>query len=77
MNLCLAEQGNLIGRGVVEFCDGAPPVRTYLRSFLTLLLSQISPHCSCLCLKVKNFISLAGPHAGIASVPLCGVSSKF
>ncbi|XP_023539495.1 palmitoyl-protein thioesterase 1-like isoform X1 [Cucurbita pepo subsp. pepo] len=39
-------QGNLIGRGVVEFCDGAPPV--------------------------KNFISLAGPHAGIASVPLCG-----
>ncbi|XP_023533387.1 palmitoyl-protein thioesterase 1-like isoform X1 [Cucurbita pepo subsp. pepo] len=39
-------QGNLIGRAVVEFCDGAPPV--------------------------KNFISLGGPHAGIASVPLCG-----
>lgn len=39
-------QGNLIGRGVVEFCDGGPPV--------------------------KNFISLGGPHAGTASVPLCG-----
>ncbi|KAB5574011.1 hypothetical protein DKX38_001205 [Salix brachista] len=38
--------GNLIGRGVVEFCDGGPPV--------------------------KNFISLGGPHAGTASVPLCG-----
>jgi len=24
--------------------------------------------------QVKNFISLAGPHAGTASVPLCGVS---
>ncbi|RZS05976.1 hypothetical protein BHM03_00036560 [Ensete ventricosum] len=23
---------------------------------------------------VKNFISLGGPHAGTASVPLCGVS---
>ncbi|KAJ0048541.1 hypothetical protein Pint_15812 [Pistacia integerrima] len=41
-------QGNLIGRGVIEFCDGSPPV--------------------------KNFISLGGPHAGTASVPLCGVS---
>ncbi|CAI9095687.1 OLC1v1031683C1, partial [Oldenlandia corymbosa var. corymbosa] len=39
-------QGNLIGRGVVEFCEGAPPV--------------------------KNFVSLGGPHAGMASVPLCG-----
>lgn len=30
------------------------------------------------CLKqVKNFISLGGPHAGIASVPLCGVSFFF
>lgn len=38
-------QGNLVGRGVIEFCDGAPPV--------------------------KNFISLAGPHAGEASVPFC------
>ncbi|XP_078433625.1 alpha/beta-Hydrolases superfamily protein isoform X2 [Wolffia australiana] len=41
-------QGNLIGRAVVEFCDGSPPV--------------------------KNFISLGGPHAGIASIPLCGLS---
>ncbi|GLT84325.1 hypothetical protein SLE2022_025610 [Rubroshorea leprosula] len=39
-------QGNMVGRGILEFCDGAPPV--------------------------KNFISLAGPHAGIASVPFCG-----
>ncbi|KAJ8423265.1 hypothetical protein Cgig2_012290 [Carnegiea gigantea] len=39
-------QGNLIGRGVVEFCEGGP--------------------------HVKNLISLGGPHAGTASVPLCG-----
>ncbi|KAM1258132.1 hypothetical protein ACFX2J_037606 [Malus domestica] len=38
--------GNLIGRGVVEFCIDGPPV--------------------------KNFISLGGPDAGTASVPLCG-----
>ncbi|MQM05055.1 hypothetical protein Taro_037865 [Colocasia esculenta] len=42
-------QGNLIGRAVIEFCVGGPPV--------------------------KNLISLGGPHAGIASVPLCGVSA--
>ncbi|KAL7182701.1 hypothetical protein ACSBR1_041397 [Camellia fascicularis] len=45
-NIVGLSQGNLIGRGVVEFCDGAPPV--------------------------KNFVSLGGPHAGTASVPLCG-----
>lgn len=45
-NIVGLSQGNLIGRGVVEFCDGGPPV--------------------------KNFVSLAGPHAGTASVPLCG-----
>ncbi|CAI9784445.1 unnamed protein product [Fraxinus pennsylvanica] len=45
-NIVGLSQGNLIGRGVVEFCDGGPPV--------------------------KNFISLGGPHAGTASVPLCG-----
>ncbi|WOL10216.1 palmitoyl-protein thioesterase 1-like [Canna indica] len=45
-NIVGLSQGNLIGRAVVEFCDGGPPV--------------------------KNFISLAGPHAGQASVPLCG-----
>ncbi|XP_028783914.1 palmitoyl-protein thioesterase 1 isoform X5 [Neltuma alba] len=40
------EKGNMIGRGLVEFCDGGP--------------------------QVKNFISLAGPHAGTASLPFCG-----
>ncbi|KAK7295304.1 hypothetical protein RJT34_18210 [Clitoria ternatea] len=45
-NIVGLSQGNLIGRGIIEFCDGAPPV--------------------------KNFISLGGPHAGTASVPLCG-----
>ncbi|KAL2330053.1 hypothetical protein Fmac_017634 [Flemingia macrophylla] len=45
-NIVGLSQGNLIGRGIIEFCDGTPPV--------------------------KNFISLGGPHAGVASVPLCG-----
>uniref|UniRef100_A0A6N2N7F4 Palmitoyl-protein thioesterase 1 n=1 Tax=Salix viminalis TaxID=40686 RepID=A0A6N2N7F4_SALVM len=45
-NIVGLSQGNVIGRGVIEFCDGGPPV--------------------------KNFISLGGPHAGTASVPLCG-----
>ncbi|KAL5798965.1 hypothetical protein ACOSQ2_003785 [Xanthoceras sorbifolium] len=45
-NIVGLSQGNMVGRGLVEFCDGGPPV--------------------------KNFISLAGPHAGTASVPLCG-----
>ncbi|KAL0429107.1 UNVERIFIED_CONTAM: Palmitoyl-protein thioesterase 1 [Sesamum radiatum] len=45
-NIIGLSQGNIVGRGVVEFCDGGPPVR--------------------------NLISLAGPHAGIAAVPLCG-----
>lgn len=44
-NIVGLSQGTLIGRGVVEWCDGAPPV--------------------------KNFISLAGIHAGIASIPFC------
>ncbi|KAI4356651.1 hypothetical protein L6164_000657 [Bauhinia variegata] len=44
-NIVGLSQGNLIGRGIVEFCDGAPTV--------------------------KNFISLAGPHAGTASIPFC------
>lgn len=47
-NIVGLSQGNLVGRGVVELCDGGPPV--------------------------KNFISLGGPHAGIASVPLCGAA---
>ncbi|GAV82452.1 Palm_thioest domain-containing protein [Cephalotus follicularis] len=45
-NLVGLSQGSMIGRGVVEFCEGGPAV--------------------------NNFISLAGPQAGIASVPLCG-----
>ncbi|XP_020586203.1 palmitoyl-protein thioesterase 1-like [Phalaenopsis equestris] len=45
-NIVGLSQGNLIGRGIVEFCEGAPPV--------------------------NNFVSLGGPHAGTASVPLCG-----
>ncbi|XP_073027792.1 uncharacterized protein [Primulina eburnea] len=45
-NIIGLSQGNIVGRGVIEFCDGGPPVR--------------------------NLISLAGPHAGIASVPFCG-----
>lgn len=27
-------QGNLIGRGVIEFCDGGPPVRAYSQKHL-------------------------------------------
>ncbi|KAG8092575.1 hypothetical protein GUJ93_ZPchr0012g19743 [Zizania palustris] len=45
-NIVGLSQGNLIGRAVIEYCDGAPPI--------------------------KNFISIGGPHAGTASVPLCG-----
>ncbi|XWS32425.1 hypothetical protein CRYUN_Cryun23aG0158300 [Craigia yunnanensis] len=45
-NIVGLSQGTMIGRGIIEFCDGGPPV--------------------------KNFISLAGPHAGTASIPFCG-----
>ncbi|KAJ0051696.1 hypothetical protein Pint_00110 [Pistacia integerrima] len=45
-NLVGLSQGTMIGRGVIEFCDGGP--------------------------SVKNFISLAGIHAGTASIPFCG-----
>ncbi|KAJ8748837.1 hypothetical protein K2173_011398 [Erythroxylum novogranatense] len=45
-NIVGLSQGNMIARGLIEFCDGGPPV--------------------------KNYISLAGPHAGTASVPFCG-----
>ncbi|XP_059633862.1 uncharacterized protein LOC132276452 isoform X2 [Cornus florida] len=48
-NIVAISQGNLVGRGVVEFCDGAPPV--------------------------KNFISLGGPHAGVAAPP-CSEESE-
>ncbi|KAM7262278.1 hypothetical protein ACFE04_021355 [Oxalis oulophora] len=40
----LVMQGNMIARGLIEFCKGPP---------------------------VKNYISLAGPHAGVALGPLC------
>ncbi|CAK7347726.1 unnamed protein product [Dovyalis caffra] len=45
-NLIGLSQGSMVARGVIEFCDGAPPV--------------------------KNLITLAGTHAGIASIPFCG-----
>ncbi|KAK9757773.1 hypothetical protein RND81_01G184800 [Saponaria officinalis] len=44
-NLIGLSQGGLISRGLVEFCDEAPPV--------------------------KNFISIGGPQAGVASAPNC------
>ncbi|KAI3504286.1 hypothetical protein L1887_32844 [Cichorium endivia] len=45
-NMVGFSQGNMVGRGVIEFCDGAPPV--------------------------NNYISVAGPHVGEASMPFCG-----
>ncbi|AED95500.1 Palmitoyl protein thioesterase [Arabidopsis suecica] len=50
-NIVGRSQGNLVARGLIEFCDGGPPV--------------------------FNYISLAGPHAGISSLPrgLCGLTS--
>ncbi|KAM3396973.1 hypothetical protein P3S68_000485 [Capsicum galapagoense] len=44
-NLVGLSQGNMVGRGLIEFCDGAPPV--------------------------KNFISIGGPNAGVASASSC------
>ncbi|WOG95539.1 hypothetical protein DCAR_0414863 [Daucus carota subsp. sativus] len=44
-NLVAESQGNMVGRGLIQTCDGGPPV--------------------------KNYIALAGPHAGVASPPLC------
>ncbi|KAF8108429.1 hypothetical protein N665_0109s0051 [Sinapis alba] len=45
-NIVGRSQGNLVARGLIEFCDGGPPV--------------------------YNYVSLAGPHAGISSLPKCG-----
>eukprot|EP00250_Pteridium_aquilinum_P031196 c43224_g1_i1 orf=95-991(+) len=45
-NLVGLSQGNVIGRGVIQWCDDGP--------------------------LVNNMISLGGPHAGTASIPLCG-----
>ncbi|XP_022158115.1 palmitoyl-protein thioesterase 1-like [Momordica charantia] len=44
-NIFAVFQGTLIARGLIQFCEGAPPV--------------------------KNFISLAGPQAGVAAIPFC------
>ncbi|XP_047340859.1 palmitoyl-protein thioesterase 1-like [Impatiens glandulifera] len=44
-NIVGLSQGSIIGRAVIEFCEGAP--------------------------QVNNFVSLGGPHAGIASFPFC------
>ncbi|XP_020866510.1 palmitoyl-protein thioesterase 1 isoform X1 [Arabidopsis lyrata subsp. lyrata] len=50
-NIVGRSQGNLVARGLIEFCDDGPPV--------------------------YNYISLAGPHAGISSIPpaICGLKS--
>lgn len=47
-NIVAQSQGNLVARGLIEFCDNAPPV--------------------------LNYVSLGGPHAGIANIPKCTVS---
>ncbi|KAG7536078.1 Alpha/Beta hydrolase fold [Arabidopsis suecica] len=44
-NIVGRAQGNLVARGLIEFCDDGPPVH--------------------------NYVSLAGPHAGIAVLPRC------
>ncbi|CAH8392600.1 unnamed protein product [Eruca vesicaria subsp. sativa] len=44
-NIVAQSQGNLVARGLIEFCDDAPPV--------------------------INYVSLGGPHAGIAEIPKC------
>ncbi|KAG2315297.1 hypothetical protein Bca52824_018419 [Brassica carinata] len=44
-NIVAQSQGNMVARGLLEFCDDAPPV--------------------------INYVSLGGPHAGIAAVPKC------
>lgn len=45
-NIVGLSQGNLIGRGVLQWCEDGPTV--------------------------NNMISLGGPHAGTASIPMCG-----
>ncbi|XP_010449616.1 PREDICTED: palmitoyl-protein thioesterase 3-like [Camelina sativa] len=42
-NIVGVSQGNLVARGLIEFCDNAPPV--------------------------FNYVSLGGPHAGVAAIP--------
>ncbi|XP_076947400.1 uncharacterized protein LOC143619336 [Bidens hawaiensis] len=50
-NIVGLSQGNIVGRGVIEFCESAPPV--------------------------KNYISVAGPQAGLAASPLCGDTTNL
>ncbi|KAL2234074.1 UNVERIFIED_CONTAM: Palmitoyl-protein thioesterase 1 [Sesamum indicum] len=102
-NIIGLSQGNMVGRGVVEFCDGGPPesylhrgntFRVNSRSRIPLKLIELNffravadkafillenPYGNFVyarshfcCIPVRNLISLAGPHAGIAAVPLCG-----
>ncbi|KAJ4866413.1 alpha/beta-Hydrolases superfamily protein [Raphanus sativus] len=42
-NIVAESQGNMVARGLIEFCDDAPPV--------------------------INYVSLGGPHAGVAAPP--------
>ncbi|CAH8276288.1 unnamed protein product [Arabidopsis lyrata] len=49
-NIVAESQGNLVARGLIEFCDNAPPV--------------------------INYVSLGGPHAGVAAIPK-GCTSPF
>ncbi|CAN7081120.1 unnamed protein product [Brassica oleracea var. botrytis] len=44
-NIVAQSQGNLVARGLIEFCYDAPPV--------------------------VNYVSLGGPHAGVAAIPKC------
>ncbi|CAA7023925.1 unnamed protein product [Microthlaspi erraticum] len=50
-NIVARSQGNLVARGLIEFCDDGP--------------------------KVYNYVSLAGPHAGLSSVPFCNVTGDI
>lgn len=50
-NIVAESQGNMVARGLIEFCHDAPPV--------------------------INYVSLGGPHAGIARVPKCPVQFQF
>lgn len=54
----------------------------YVDFLLNYLLGDLILICSYLMVlilsgQVNNLISLGGPHAGTASVPLCGVSAPF
>lgn len=50
-------QGNLIGRAVVEFCDGGPPVRVLIIHFIYLFTFFLMP-CIHFCSKMKGEVML-------------------